>query len=115
MIQKRLILALFFSAYATTAFANSSPYLSAADTPSTSTKKLENIFLTKEEKYYIFSECTQFAKDDEIEDEFISDYIEVCSHELTKAVKHAKYKLENKSDARTVPTSVNKSAMTTPI
>ena len=115
MIQKRLILAFFLSVSASTAFSNSTPYLDVAETPPISAQKLEKIFLTKEEKYYIYSECKQFAKDDEIEDEFINDYIGVCSIELTKAVKTAKYRLENKSSARTIPTRVNKPTRTTPI
>ena len=97
MIYKQLLCTLIISGYASIAFTHNTAPEKHTIPHSISAEKLNKIAITKEEAYYIFSECKQFAIDDKIEAEFVKDYVDVCSDELTQAFKTAKYDLENKS------------------
>jgi len=96
MIRKQLLLILVLSGYTSAAYSEVTSPSNDEKTLAVPTEKLKNIEISTEESYYIISECKQFAVDDEIEPEYITDYIEVCTHELTLAVKTAKYRLQKK-------------------
>ena len=110
MIHKQLLLMLVLSGYASAAFtevtspSNDEKILAVPD------EKLKNIEISIEESYYIISECKQFAVDDEIEPEYITGYVDVCAHELTLAVKTAKYRLQKKDTKIPSVKSSNSSA-----
>ncbi|PWQ97425.1 hypothetical protein [Leucothrix arctica] len=97
MIYKQLLWTLIISGYASIAFAHNTAPEKHIAPHSISAEKLKLMVITKEELFYIFTECKQFAIDDKIETEFVKDYVEVCSDELTQAFKTAKHELENKN------------------
>ena len=99
MKYKQLLLMLFLTGYTGAAFSEDSPRSENNETPLiVPAEKLKNIEVSIEEAVYILAECEQFAADDAIEAEFVSDYIKVCSHELTQAVKTAKYRRQKKAN-----------------
>jgi hypothetical protein len=97
MIYKQILLALLLSSYINPAFSENTSLNSDEDTLTIPAEKLKNIEISTEESYYILSECKQFAVDDKIENEYVTDYVKVCAHELTLAVKTAKYRLQKKN------------------
>ena len=95
MIHKQLFLMLILTGYTNLSFSENHP-LEDNTASKIPPEALSAIHISKEESYYIFSECKQFALDDKIESDYLDDYVEVCAHELTLAVKVAKYQLQKK-------------------
>ena len=50
---------------------------------------ITEVKISEEEKSYIEAECQRFAADDEIAEDDLAEYIELCNYELTIAVKTA--------------------------
>ena len=100
MFKRQLMLVLALPLLANTAFAQTALHTASAQSIQTSViEKARSVFLSKEEKFYIHSNCKQFAVDDKIEEQFVKDYITVCSQELTYAVQVAKLKKQQKNRA----------------
>ena len=99
MTYKQLLFTLIIFGYASIATSKSASPESVEKPLIIPAEKLINIVITKEEAFYIFLECKQFATEDKIDTEFVNDYVELCSYELTQAVKTAKYQRKKKSSA----------------
>ena len=97
MFKRQLMLVLALPLLVNTAFAQTTHIGSAQSIQTSVIEKARSVFLSKEEKFYIHSNCKQFAVDDKIEEQFVKDYITVCSQELTYAVQVAKLKKQQKS------------------
>jgi len=107
MIQKKLLSILILSSFSQMVFSEIATKDKNEPLATITNEILDNVVITKEEAFYIHSECQQFAVDDEIEAKFVDDYIKLCSYELTQAVKTAKYRMKNKKPEITAPTNSN--------
>lgn len=87
------MLAVLICSYASHTMATTTPPLDASATTSAeaiiTNDPLAKINISDEEKSYIAAECKRFAIDDEITKDDLFDYLTLCNHELTIAVKTA--------------------------
>ena len=64
-----------------------------------STTRLSTATLSEDDMHYVRLECEGFAKEDQITDEQLENYLETCVSELSAAVESAIKNLQNSLDS----------------